>query len=379
MVVDDLNDVQKYQELDNGESPDVGVTALENVTGGNTIVAEATSTITAYEDKELYAFRTAQLNTTAVTLNVDGVGAKSVVKNHDQPIQSGNFEADQNIIVSYNLTDDVFEWVNQNLKSVASYKGTDIADSAAPTVPTDGDYFEALGTTTKTSFAIAANRDVTVKSVSGFTLTSGASIVTETGDDVDIDAGGVFRLQSTAANVVQITKVSSSSGWTFVSSATASASADVSFTGFEAGFDYLITGAGVQNATDLRQLVAELGIAGPTYRTSGYIGMAGGVAASAASLSSGEYSASILLQSNLEQGNAADETASFEMTILDPAAATDTYFQGIGFHRQQTSASRVDLFGGFHSTAEAMDAIRFFYNTGNIAIGEFKLYKRVNA
>lgn len=208
--VDDVDDNQKYQNLDNGESADKGVTALENVTGANTIVADAASTITAYEDLEQYTFRTAQANTGPVTLNIDGLGAKSVVKNHDQPIQPGNFEADQNIIVTRNATDDVFEWTNQNLKSVASYKGTAIADSATPTVPTDGDYFESLGTTTRTSYVVAANRQWTEKSVSGYTLTAGAPIVTLDGNDLDLTAGQTVTLQSTASNVVQVISTSGS-------------------------------------------------------------------------------------------------------------------------------------------------------------------------
>lgn len=206
ILVKDLNAVQEYIELDNGESPDVGVTALENVAGGDTITATASSTITAYEDLEQYTFTTAAINTTAVTLNIDSVGAKSVVKNHDEPIQPGNFEADQNIIVSFNETDDVFEWVNQNLISVASYKGSDIADSATPTIPTDGDYFEYAGTTTTTTLTVANDRAFALKCTGIRTFTASASIVTEDGNDITTIAGQVLMFQSTAANVVQVTK-----------------------------------------------------------------------------------------------------------------------------------------------------------------------------
>lgn len=86
MRLDGLNDVQIYQELDNGESADKGITVLENVSGGNTITATAASTITAYKDLEQYTFRTALVNTDDVTLNIDVVGAKPVVKNHNQQI-----------------------------------------------------------------------------------------------------------------------------------------------------------------------------------------------------------------------------------------------------------------------------------------------------
>lgn len=203
--VDDLNDAQKYQELDNGETPDVGVTALENVSGANTIVAEATSSIASYKDLEQYTFIAAANNAAGgVTLNIDSVGQTSVVKDYNKPIQKDDFEAGQVVIVARNETDDTFEWTNQNLKSPASYKGTDIADSAAPTLPTDGDYFEALGTTTRTSYVVEANRSWVEKTIGARTYTASASIVTADGSDLILAAGELVLFQSTAANVVQV-------------------------------------------------------------------------------------------------------------------------------------------------------------------------------
>lgn len=177
--IDDLNDVQKYQELDNGESPDVGVTALENVAGANTITATAASTITVYEDLELYAFRAAQDNTAAVTLNIDSVGAKSIVKNHDQAILPSDFEADQNIIVSYNLTDDVFEWVNQNNKVIDFYEGAPVASAATTDIwAIDGNTVHITGTDAITSFGTAPNAGAWRKAIfdDALTLTDGANL-----------------------------------------------------------------------------------------------------------------------------------------------------------------------------------------------------------
>lgn len=84
--------------------------------------------------------------------------------------------------------------------------GTDIADGATPTVPVDGSYFEALGTTTRTSYVVAANRSWVEKSIASRTYTASASIVTEDGADIITSAGQVLIFQSTTANVVQVTK-----------------------------------------------------------------------------------------------------------------------------------------------------------------------------
>ena len=156
--VDDSAAVQIYQELDNGEADDIGVTALENVAGANTITATAATTITAYVDLQQYAFRTASLNTASVTLNIDSVGAKDVVKNQDQAILPSEFEAAQNIIVIYNSSTDDFEWVNHNDKIVAFYEGSSVVAAATTEIwDKAGNTVHITGNTGITSLGTAPN------------------------------------------------------------------------------------------------------------------------------------------------------------------------------------------------------------------------------
>jgi len=116
LQVDDSNDVQVYQNLDAGEAAlAVSLTGLTGVVGGDTITAQAVPTLTAYEDLSQFIFTATQVNTGVVTLNIDGIGAKSVLKNHDEALVGGEIEADQVVIVIYNATDDVFEITNQNV------------------------------------------------------------------------------------------------------------------------------------------------------------------------------------------------------------------------------------------------------------------------
>jgi len=116
--IQDSNTVQVYQELDNGSTTEAGTTTLDNVQGSNTITADASETITAYVDKQIYILTIALINTAGVTLNIDSVGAKSVLKNHTQAIEASDFEEDQIVIVVFNEADDIFEWTNQNVKSL---------------------------------------------------------------------------------------------------------------------------------------------------------------------------------------------------------------------------------------------------------------------
>ena len=167
------------------------------------------------------------------------------------------------------------------------------------------------------------------------------------------------------------------SGWEFVSVATASASATIAFTGFETGYDYMVTGSGNSPATDNVLFNILLGVTGPTYRTSNYFGSSSSV--SGGGVSYGNQITTAITTSPNTQGNAADETAPFYLVILDPASATDTYYYGIGSTHQSTTVFFTTSTAGHHGTAEAMTAIKFSYASGNIASGIFKLYRRLNA
>lgn len=114
MKVEDVNEVQQYQELDNGEETSTGITRLGNVQGGDAITAEASATITAYIDLQEYVLGIVQTNTTNVTLNIDDVDPKPVKKNVSDELLPGDFVAGQRAIVIYNAATDLFQWVNRD-------------------------------------------------------------------------------------------------------------------------------------------------------------------------------------------------------------------------------------------------------------------------
>lgn len=199
LLVEDLNAVQKYAEQDNGETVSTGITSVSTISGANTITGNASETITAYVDGELYTFTTAAINTDAVTVNWDNVGAKSVVKNFDKAIDPGNFQANQSIVVMRNDANDNFEWVNQNAEVISFYEGSPVVSAATTDVwAEDGNTLHITGTTGCTSFGTAphvgARRTliyddaVTLTNSSNLNLQGGADYTTAAGDTLEVYA-----------------------------------------------------------------------------------------------------------------------------------------------------------------------------------------------
>ncbi len=165
-------------------------------------------------------------------------------------------------------------------------------------------------------------------------------------------------------------------GWVFVSAVTASDSATVSFTGFETGYDYRIDFYNVLAASDGQDVYLQLGVSGPTYRTSGYLSVSGGLGNNGGASSVAHTTVMMLTTENT--GNAADEHSYGYVEIKDPASATDTFMFG---HGTNTSSAGNEYFwnsGSHYTTAEAIDAVKIYMQSGNLSTGEFKLYKRAN-
>ena len=77
---------------------------LASVAGTNTITATATPDITAYSTGMLLFFTPANNNTGATTINVDSLGAKSIVKGDGSALVSGDLQASTIHLIVYDGT-----------------------------------------------------------------------------------------------------------------------------------------------------------------------------------------------------------------------------------------------------------------------------------
>ena len=168
-------------------------------------------------------------------------------------------------------------------------------------------------------------------------------------------------------------------GWAFVSSQSASSSASITFTGFVTGFDYLVCAWNVILGTDGQFYGARMGISsGPTIRTSGYLGIGSGVSETPAVTQ--DHDSTIIDMTGSSGGTSTDEKAHHQSVFFEPAASGHkTAVLGTWFMHNSAGLLSAGALGGNYNTAEAHDRVQFISKSGNIASGEYYLYKRANA
>ena len=125
-------DAVRLSQLQNG-----GTTTYITAAGTDTITGTVTPTLTAYATGQQFSFVVAATNTTAVTLNVDGVGAKAVTRTGSVALVAGDMVTGQVVIVEYDGTR--FQLINgnsfTNLKASGTLGVTGVATfTAAPVI-----------------------------------------------------------------------------------------------------------------------------------------------------------------------------------------------------------------------------------------------------
>ena len=87
-----------------GQVQDGALQWLTSVAGTNTITASITPSPSAYTAGQTFRFTAAGANTGAVTLNINGLGAKAVTRNGTTPLVSGDIPSGAVIDVTYDGT-----------------------------------------------------------------------------------------------------------------------------------------------------------------------------------------------------------------------------------------------------------------------------------
>ena len=78
----------------------------------NAYSVTAAQTIASYSTGQVFAWIASFANTATATVTVDSVGAKEIVKQHDQGLSEGDIEAGQFVVIAYEASNDRFQMVS---------------------------------------------------------------------------------------------------------------------------------------------------------------------------------------------------------------------------------------------------------------------------
>lgn len=184
------------------------------------------------------------------------------------------------------------------------------------------------------------------------------------------------------------TGATTSNNWHLISTADASNSATVEFTGLDATYRIykVIISNVVSSLSTTTALFAQQGTGGtPTYQTTNYHQTAPlwFTLTSASSAANGS-TVSIGIYIDWTGGvNSTFQNTNSEVTIYNPAGTVEHHIGGLTTsHYRRSSPSGIynnlSFFGGYHQATTPMTAIRFLFDAGNIVSGNFTLYGIAN-
>jgi len=141
-----------------------GATTIATVTGTDTLTGTLTPAIAAYATGNLFSFVAANTNTGAATINLNGLGAKSITKFGSTALAAGDILSGQIHLIEYDGTR--FQLLNPNsLSSILSPTrgGTGIANNAASTLTISGNYASTLTVTGTTAITLPTSGIIATK------------------------------------------------------------------------------------------------------------------------------------------------------------------------------------------------------------------------
>lgn len=110
-------DAARYSQLQGGTDK------LITVTGTDTLTGSMTPALTAYAAGNQFSFVVANTNTGAVTINIDGVGSKSITRTGSTALVAGDMVAGQVVLIEYDGTR--FQLLNGNSFTNLVVSGTE--------------------------------------------------------------------------------------------------------------------------------------------------------------------------------------------------------------------------------------------------------------
>ncbi len=265
-------ETQEFQDLDAGTSAaSESILAVSGIVGGDTITGTTDAAISSYTAGQQFVFAAASVNTGPVTLNIDGVGAKAIVKDVSLALVAADITANQEVIVIYNETNDNFDIVNLRSTLVSEtnpklggpldangnmiqWSGASVASATELPLTKVANSFSVTGTTTIASIAdLGSSGTIVVLTFSdSLTLTHSMTLELPGNADIQTSAGDVAIFQQKDATDWRCVSYSRDSGLpvTTIIKATARVNGAAGTFAKESGFASISrTGAGKWTVT----------------------------------------------------------------------------------------------------------------------------------
>jgi hypothetical protein len=150
---------------------------LVTVSGTDTLTGSVTPALTAYAAGNLFSFVVANTNTTAVTINIDGVGSKAITRTGSTPLVAGDMVAGQVAVIEYDGTR--FQLLNGNsftnllVSGTLNYGGVTLTNAVTGTGKMVLDTSPTVNNPTVTNYVESVVAIGTVSSSNTLSLTNG--------------------------------------------------------------------------------------------------------------------------------------------------------------------------------------------------------------
>ena len=190
---------------------------LTSVSGTNTVTATGPLSMSAYATGQNFTMKAAGANTTAVTLNINTIGALAITKNGTIALESGDIKSG----AVYNLVHDGsgFQIVGGG-DIVQMAKGGDITSASTIVIKGGANYFDVAGTNAVSTMTVPVNRNFFLHFNAALQLTHNAtSLDLPGGANITTATGDVAEFFSRAANQVQCVSYTKADGTAVVASA----------------------------------------------------------------------------------------------------------------------------------------------------------------
>lgn len=369
--------------IEEGVSASSFQTSSPTYGGNNSGTADAlvfsmSPALTAYTNGQVLRGRITADTTSAVTININGVGIKSLVKRDGRALRAGDLQGPCIIEFAYDSATDVFRLTSGE---VGPNIRTDVAPSVGVVTLTGYTNVRVTGTSAVTAFTIPDGEYCDCVAADALPITAGASLIfpgISSGNTTTLGAGDTFRVRgeaSSVARVVSFARASSGADGLLATTA-ASAASEVDFDlpagyrRYEIRYDTIVSADGAE----LYCLLSKDG--GSNFLASGYKWAAHEADSGGTGTNTGSASDTQIIIA-LNVGNAASEGSDGVVSIYNPASATR--FKNVLFDTATNDNTagflnkrRVGC-GVYATDADALNAVRISPSSGTVT-GTFKLY-----